>query len=208
MHLSMFKNRHHAGELLAEKFQQFRDRDDVVILGIPRGGVVVAAAMAERLELPMDVLVVKKLSFPGNDELAIGAVSSDKFFVFESVSKDYLDREIKEKQAEVRRRLKLFRGSRKMFNVKDKTVILVDDGIATGATMSLAVNLIKQSNPKRIIVAVPVAPVDSFDKIGASIVVLETPLNFFGIGQFYEDFEQVSDERVILILRRAWQRFK
>ncbi len=204
-----FLNRQDAGRKLAQALVSYQDKDGVV-LAIPRGGVIVAREIAKFLKMPLDVLVMRKLGAPGNPELAIGAVVSEsEYFVNQSivnelnVSPSYINDEIKRqvRQIEERRR-KYFKG-RELINCQDKVTILVDDGLATGATARLALETLRNKRPKKLILAVPVAPpgaVRELSNLADEVVVLLTPTFFHAVGQFYADFSQVSDEEVMKIL--------
>lgn len=205
----VFKNREEAGRLLAKALRDYKGHD-VVVLAIPRGGVVVGYYVAEELGCPLDVIVPRKLGAPLQPELAIGAVAEDGTTVLNEdliesmgIPQQYIERKIREEVAEIKRRVSLYRSGREAIPVKDKIVILVDDGLATGATMRAAINYIKKFGPKVIVVAVPVAPpevVRSLRREVDKVVCLSTPEPFFAIGQFYEEFEQVEDEEVIRLL--------
>lgn len=197
----MFKDRADAGQLLAKELLHYKNKKEVLVLGIPRGGIVVAYEVAQALHAPLDIIVIKKLGFPGQEELALGAVGIDTYFLNEElsggISDDYIKDHVKQKQQEVRKRYELFRGKKPMYSVKNKIVILVDDGIATGATMLMAVEILKKQKPNKIIVAIPVAPPDTvkkLKKIADEVICLDTPLLFMAIGQFYQDFQQVEDD--------------
>lgn len=197
----MFKDRAEAGQLLAKELQQYKNKKDVLVLGIPRGGIVVAYEMAKALKAPLDIIVIKKLGFPGQEELALGAAGLDDYYINEEltagISEDYIKEHVKEKQLEVKKRYELFRGKKAIYSVKNKIVIVVDDGIATGATMIMAVQILKKQNPKKIVLAIPVAPPDTVKKlktIADEVICLHAPVFFMAIGQFYRDFRQVEDE--------------
>ena len=197
----MFANRHEAGVQLASALERFRGRKDVVVIGIPRGGVVVAWEVARHLGAPLNVVVIKKLGYPGNPELALGATSPDTYHLnpdlAESVPQSYIDEELKVKQREARERVNMLKGSRKPIDLAGKTVILVDDGVATGASMVMAIQVLRKMGPASIVAAVPVAPPDAvlaLKEVADEVVALLQPANFYAIGQFYGDFEQVSDE--------------
>ncbi len=203
----MFQDREEAGRLLAEKLSKCKNDKDTIVLGIPRGGIVVAYYVAKELNVKMDVLVVRKIGFPGNEEFAIGAASQDSFFVNEEVSRElseeFLSEQIKAKQDEAMEKTKLLRGTKPIHDLKGKNVIIVDDGIATGATISMAISIIRKSGPKKIIAAIPVAPPESvkeLEKIADEVVCLLTPKYFAAVGQFYRDFRQVSDEEAVRFL--------
>jgi putative phosphoribosyl transferase len=203
----MFTDRHDAGIQLASALSKYRGRSDVVVIGIPRGGVVVASEVAKGLGAPLEVVIIKKLGYPGNPELALGATSPDAFFLNDdlanTVSNGYIDNEVKAKQREARERLSMLRGSHKPIDLSDKISIVVDDGIATGASMMMAIKVLRTMKPASIVVAVPVAPPDSvreLKQIADEVVAIMQPMNFFAIGQFYSDFTQVSDEETKKIL--------
>ncbi len=205
----IFKNREEAGKLLAKTLKDYKERD-VVVLAIPRGGVVVGYYIAEELGCPLDVIIPRKLGAPLQPELAIGAVAENGTTVLNEdliysmgIPQQYIQRKIREEVAEIRRRMSLYRSGREAITVKDKIVILVDDGLATGATMKAAIKYVKKLGPKAIVVAVPVAPPDVVRNLGQEVdkvICLSTPEPFFAIGQFYEEFEQVEDEEVIRLL--------
>ena len=206
-----FKNRTQAGRKLAEKLWEYKGKKDLVILGIPRGGVVIAKELAIALACSLDVIVTKKIGAPGNSELAIGAmgaagepVINKELAARVGANEEYLKSQIAKLKTEVARRIKEYRGDKPPLDLKDKIVIITDDGLATGATMEAAVEVIKQQKPKKIVVAVPVTARDSLKKIEAKVdevVYLEAPLMFFAVGQFYEDFPQITDEEVKELLR-------
>lgn len=209
----MFKNREEAGILLAEKLKELKLDKEAVVLAIPRGGVVVGETIARNLKIPLTLVVVKKLGAPGNSELAIGAIAPDNICYLDwrlitslDVGKEYLNEEIKRKSREVEeRRIKYQVSSVK--NQEYRQTILVDDGIATGATTLAAIKYIKLVNPKpfnpKIILAVPVIAKRVYDRLKSEIdeiIALEVSDDFFAVGQFYRNFEQVTDEEVIKIL--------
>jgi putative phosphoribosyl transferase len=203
----MFADRHDAGIQLASALSQYRGRADVVVIGIPRGGVVVASEVAKLLGAPLEVVIIKKLGYPGNPELALGAASPDAFFLNEdlarSVPKNYIDEEVKAKQREARERVNMLIGSHKPIDIVGKIVIVVDDGVATGASMMMAIRVIRNMKPASIVVAVPVAPPDSvreLREVADEVVTIMQPVDFFAIGQFYLDFTQVSDEETKKVL--------
>ena len=208
----MFKDRKEAGQLLAKRLSSYKNNKNTLVLAIPRGGIIVAHEVAKQLGLPLDVVVIKKIGFPGNEELAIGAVGLNNYFInedlvkYHNIPKDYIHEQIKEKQLEVKKRYELFRGKRSMYSVKDKTIIIIDDGIATGATITIANKIIKKQLSKKLIIAVPVAPpetVDKLKKVADEVVCLLQPEYLMAIGQFYQDFKQVEDEEVKKLLEEA-----
>ena len=211
----MFANRIEAGQQLAKKLaeipQQELPRESLIILGIPRGGVVVGRQIATRLSSPLDVVVTKKIGAPGNSELAIGAVGAlGEPVIDEELAKrvgadeTYLQSQIAELRSEVLRRVKEYRGDKPALDLKNKVVIITDDGIATGATIQAAIEILRQENPQKIVVAVPVVAKDALKEIEGladEVIYLDAPELFFAVGQFYQEFEQVSDEEVKELLK-------
>ncbi|MDH2906832.1 MAG: phosphoribosyltransferase family protein [Candidatus Nitrosotalea sp.] len=204
----MFKNRIDAAQRLASKLEWLK-KEDPVILAIPRGGVITGDVIAKTLGLPLDIIVSRKIGAPYNPELAIGAVIHDGSFFPNSnlitalgIPQSYLDEQIADNVKEVRRRLAKFRG-RMDYDLKGKTVVIVDDGIATGATVFVALDWIKKQGPKRVIVAIPVGPQDTIDRLRqmAEVVVLHDPAVFGAVGEFYDSFDQVEDYQVSEIMR-------
>lgn len=204
---NMFKDRHEAGEILAEKLKNLNIKNGVV-LAIPRGGVEVGKVLADKLNLSLDVVCPKKITPHDNPEFAIGAVMPDGTFVLDErmvsylgLSESYLENEIKSKMQEAKRREKVFRGD-KEYNLENKTVIITDDGIATGYTMKAALKWLEKQKPKDIVVAVPVLPQEALkDFKNYKLVYIDAPWYFEAVGQFYENFPQLSDEEVLKILR-------
>ena len=204
----IFKDRVDAAQKLAKKLEWIK-KENPVILAIPRGGVVTGDAIAKILKLSLDIVVSRKIGAPHNPELAIGAVAHDGSFFPNSelinalgISKSYLDEKIVEQLQEIEHRLVKFRG-RIDYDLKNKTVVLVDDGIATGATVFVALEWIKKQKPKRVIVAIPVGPRDTIERLSqiAEVVVLDDPVIFGGVGEFYQSFDQVEDNQVSEIMR-------
>lgn len=202
----MFRDRRHAGELLVGLLGKYRGRERTVLLALPRGGVPVAAAVARSLALPLDVLLVHKIGAPSEPELAVGAVAVDGLVVLDEESiaamripQVALESAIAAEQKELSRRERLYRSDRSPLVLTGQTVILVDDGLATGYTMLAAVRAVRQQQPASIVVAVPVAPQVTLDRFGAEaeeMVCVHTPRRLEAVGQFYEDFSQISDEQV------------
>jgi putative phosphoribosyl transferase len=169
--------------------------------------------IAERLNCPLDVIIVRKIGYPGQPELAIGAVAetgavvlNEEIIAMGAVSKDYIDRESEEKKKEIQRRKELYRGGADIPDMKGKTVIVVDDGVATGATMKSAISAVKKERPEKLVVALPVASVEAKESIGAmvdEILCLQAPRDFMAVGGYYEDFRQVTDEEVVEMLGRS-----
>lgn len=196
-----YTDRYDASLKLIPLLEKFKN-DKCVILAVPRGGVPIGYYIARTLHFPMDLLLTKKIGHPNNQELAIGAVSLEDEIVdnYPYVSKNYIDNQILEIRESLKQRYKKFLGDRNPIDLKNKTVIIVDDGIATGNTLLAAIKMIRSRSPKKIIVAVPVAPTDSAIKIRGKVDELICPLityDFIGVGGYYLDFSQVSDEEVI-----------
>jgi putative phosphoribosyl transferase len=210
---SRFKNRVQAGKLLAHALDAYAGRADVVVLALPRGGVPVGYAVARELDVDLDVLVVRKLGAPGQEELAIGAVASGGIQVIHhdmvaelGIPKDYVQALAARKLAEVAQRDELFHGGRPPVALAGRVAILVDDGVATGATMEAAVKALNAAGLARVVVAVPVASTEAVHTLRPlvdQLVCLKVPEPFFAIGIWYDDFEQTSDAEVIDLLRRA-----
>jgi predicted phosphoribosyltransferase len=210
----MFRDRAEAGQRLATALRRFAS-DNSLILSLPRGGVVVGVEVARALQCDLDVLLVKKLRAPGDPELALGAICEEgKSFINRGVCKvtgatqEYLDGEIQARLAEITEQRGAYREVKAYISPTGRIAILVDDGLATGATMIAAVQATALSQPRKLIVAVPVSPPDTLSKLKAmpqvyEVVCLDTPSWFHGVGQFYEDFRQVSDEEVVQILKSA-----
>lgn len=208
----MFKDRKEAGKLLAKALAKYKD-EETIIYALPRGGVVVGYEVAKALKSPLDIIVTRKIGHPDNPEYAICVVNEEGSLLCneieaKSVDQDWLQGEILRERKEARRRIALYRGKQKPEGIKGKVAIIVDDGIATGFTMRLAVRSIKMQNPKKIVVAVPVAPLESKDLIyneGADeIIILEPPEEFMGaVGSHYMQFEQVEDNEVIKLLQMS-----
>ena len=203
----MFKDRTDAGMQLAEKLLEFKSQN-VVVLAIPRGGLPLGAIIAKALNAPLDVVLTKKIGHPYNKEYAIGAVSLKNSILSDAigVTKGYIE----EEKARLRKKLKESHNQYYKEGVsqdlKDKTVIIIDDGIATGNTILVTIELVKMQNPNKIVLAIPVAPPSTVRKLEASsevdeVICLETPYNFHAVGQFYQEFYQVSDQEAIRLLK-------
>lgn len=208
----LFQDRRDAGRKLAAALEAYKGAETIV-LAIPRGGVVVGFEVAQALEAPLDIIIPRKIGAPQDPELAVGAVTPDGsvFYSFDSLRKlgltpDDLASIVATERAEIRRRMRAFRGEQPFPSLQGKTVILVDDGIATGFTVRAALASIKQQNPSRVVLAVPVAPAevgDAFVSEADAFVCLAHPEPFFAVGQFYRDFTQTSDAEVIFLLQAA-----
>jgi predicted phosphoribosyltransferase len=210
-----FPNRAEAGRVLAEKLEKYAGRHDAIVLGLPRGGVPVAFEVATRLRLPLDVFIVRKLGVPGFEELAAGAIASggvrvlneDVFRALPNAD-EIIELITEREKEELQRREISYRGDRPSPELRGRTVILVDDGMATGSTMHAAVKSLRQRGAARIVVAVPVGPADTcreFENEADEIICAIAPQFFQAVGQHYEDFSQTSDEEVREILARARQ---
>lgn len=211
--IAPYHNRVEAGHVLALALKKFRNRKDAIVLGLPRGGVPVAYQIAEALHLPLDVLVVRKLGLPGHEELAMGALAQGEGIVFNpDVLDSYnpgtreIERTVQREQRELHRRELAYRTGKPPLDVKGLTVILVDDGLATGATMRAAVQALRRQEPAAIVVAVPVAPPDTCMELEQEVdqlVCPKRPPYFSAIGQWYVDFGQTSDEEVLALLSHS-----
>lgn len=210
-----FRDRTEAGRLLAERLKEYANRSDVIVLALPRGGVPVGYEVAKALCAPLDVLIVRKLGVPGQEELALGAIASGGVLVmnqellsFLSISEEEIEEMVAREQRELERRERLYRSGRPAPEVRGKTVIVVDDGIATGTSMRSAVEVLKQQQPAKVIIAVPVAARSTCEEFNRPAkhevsVCLQTPEPFFAVGLWYEDFTQTTDEEVRNLLDRA-----
>jgi predicted phosphoribosyltransferase len=208
-----FTNRAEAGHALgAEVERHIGKRDDVIVLGLPRGGVPVAHAVAATIGAPMDVFIVRKLGFPGHEELAMGAIASggvrvlnDDVLDMMPVQQSRIDAVAQREQRELERREHAYRGNRPPLDVRGRTVIVVDDGLATGSTMRAAVRALKEMQPRAVIVAVPVGAPQTCSGLrdeADDVICLHTPEPFEAVGLWYEDFTQTSDDEVHALLRQ------
>ena len=206
----MFKDRKDGGTQLSGKLKEYIGQKNVLVLALPRGGVVTGVEIAAFLEAPLDVLIVRKIGHPWQPELAVGAISETGSIVYNEevissmgVTKDYLRGEAARQREEIARRQQLYRGGRKLVNLRGKTVILVDDGVATGATMKAAVETVKREQVGKIVVAVPVAPPGTaaeLQRIVDVFVCLAMPGDFMSVGSCYSEFPQVTDAEVVTLL--------
>ena len=207
-----FRDRFEAGRVLAQRLRHYANRSDAIVLGLPRGGVAVAYEVARLLNLPMDVFVVRKLGVPGQEELAMGAIASGGVRVLNErlvgalgLDEAAIDEVIRREEEELRRREREFRGQRPAPALEGKVVIIVDDGLATGATMWAAITAVRAMRPARIVMAVPVADpstCDAFRRIADEVVCAITADPFQAVGLWYEDFRQMTDEQVRDLLHR------
>jgi predicted phosphoribosyltransferase len=210
MATARFRNRREAGQRLADALAPYAGTPDLLVLGLPRGGVAVGAEVARRLGAPLDAILVRKLGVPGHEELAMGAIASGGIRVLSEEVIDALgisDREIAAvaaaEEEELDRRERAYRGPRTPPDPSGRTVILVDDGLATGATMRAAAAVIRSQDPRRLVVAVPVAPASTCEalrELADDVVCTRTPEPFHSVGEWYEDFEQTSDDEVRRLL--------
>jgi putative phosphoribosyl transferase len=210
---TQFFNRTEAGQFLAENLSGYANRDDVLVLALPRGGVPVAAEVAKRLNAPLDVFVVRKLGLPGHPELAMGAISSGGVRVFNGevvnalrIPDEVIDAVSAEELAELQRREQTYRAGLPPLDVEGKTIIVVDDGIATGSTMLAAVSALRQLNAAQIIIAAPVIAASThreMQRAADEVTAVIMPERFYAVGAWYEDFSQTSDEEVRNLLPRA-----
>ena len=208
----MFTDRLEAGRLLAEKLKKYQGQPRV-ILAVPRGGVPVAYAVAKELGLPLDLILTKKIGHPVNREYAIGAVSLTDAFVIphRGVSQFYIDGEIKTIRERLKEMYRKFMGDKEPEPLSGKTVIVIDDGIATGNTLLGTISMLRKNNPAKIVIAVPVASASAVEKLSEvadDLVILHIPEEFYGVGAFYENFDQVSDEEVIFYLNKWRMKMK
>jgi len=209
----IFRDRQDAGRQLANQLTSYTDRDDVTVLGIPRGGLSVAFEIAKALNAPLDIFLSRKLGVPGQEELAFGAIAAgggrflDKATIRATgVSDQQIETISRAVEETLQQRASLYRGNRPPPNVQGRTVVLVDDGIATGASMYAAISALQQMQPGKLIVAVPVAPASTvhwLSRLVDEFVCLDTPEEFYAVGQFYDNFMQVEDHEVIDLLQRA-----
>lgn len=207
----LFKDRSDAGKQLAAALLEYANQKNAIVIGLPRGGVVVAAEVAAKLNLPLDVICPRKVGAPFNPELALGAVTETGAGFFNEdlikelqIPQNYLKVEIEKQKNIAEQRLLMYRKELPPLNLNGKIVLLVDDGLATGATMKAAIQFVKMQNAKKIIVAVPVSPqerLQEMKKLVDEVVFLSAPYLFQAVGQFYEDFNQTSDEEVVDLLR-------
>lgn len=207
-----FKNREHAGKVLAERLDEYAGRPDVIVLALPRGGVPVGFAVAQALGVELDVLLVRKLGLPGQEEYAMGAIGSGGVRVLQPdiahmVPAHVIDAVTRREEREIERRERLYRGNRPQPDLHGRVVLLVDDGLATGSTMRAAVAVTRQQQPARVVVAVPVGARDSCDALAPEVdelVAVGMPVMFRAVSQWYKEFDQTSDEEVQDLLATAW----
>jgi predicted phosphoribosyltransferase len=209
----MFRDRSHAGRVLAGELARYAGRPDVVVLALPRGGVPVGYEVAQALGAPLDVFLVRKLGVPGHEELAMGAIAAGGVLVVNdevtsrlASPRAVLEEVAAEEQRELDRRVEAYRDGRPALDLRGKTAILVDDGLATGSTMRAAVAAVRRLEPARVVVAVPVGAEQTcgeFRSEADDVVCAETPEPFFAVGSWYQDFAQTTDAEVRALLARA-----
>lgn len=209
----MFRDRVQAGRRLAHELENYADREDVVVIALPRGGVPVGFEVARALHAPLDVFVVQKLGVPGHEELAMGAIASGGVRILNDdvvrafkIGEDTISATIAKEQGELESRERAYRGARTAMNLQEQTVILVDDGLATGASMRAVVDAVREHQPERIVIAVPTAAPEACEELDGEvdeIVCPATPSPFMGVGAWYERFPQTSDDEVRELLERA-----
>ncbi|MDZ8052806.1 MAG: phosphoribosyltransferase [Aulosira sp. ZfuVER01] len=209
----LFQDRSSAGQLLAQELATYANRPNVLVLALPRGGVPIAFEIAKVLNVGLDVLLVRKLGVPNQEELAMGAIASGGVQIINqdivsdlNVSKENIAKVAAQEEQELERREQLYRGNCPFSKLKGKTVILVDDGLATGATMWAAIIAVKKQQPARIVVAVPVAASPAYQQLAEKVdemVCLGTPKPFYSVGQWYQKFPQTTDDEVRDLLRKA-----
>ena len=211
----IFRNRQQAGQLLASRLEKYANREDVIVLGVPRGGVPIAFEVAQALNLPLDIFVLRKLGVPGHEDLAFGAIGSGGVRVLNPntveqfrISDVDIAAVTRAEWQELKRREEMYRGDRSPLEVRGRTVILVDDGIATGSSLRAAIHALRPMKPAAIVIGTPVAPPSTVRRLQHEVdelVCVEMPEPFYGVGQFYANFSQVSDEEVNELLERAFQ---
>ena len=209
----VFRDRYDGGRVLARHLMHYAGRPDVLVLGLPRGGVPVAFEVAAALQAPLDIFLVRKLGVPGHEELAMGAIASGGVRVLNQrviqmiqPPAEVIDQVVAEERQELERRDREYRGERQPIEVRGRTVLLVDDGLATGSTMRAAILAIRRLGPRRVVVAVPVgSPITcrELDELADEVVCVRQPEQFTAVGRWYEDFSQTSDDEVRELLRRA-----
>lgn len=210
-----FRDRREAGTLLAEELTFLKGREDVIVLAIPRGGVVVGYEVAKSLEVPLSVYITRKIGAPSNPELAIGALASDGSVVLDegiirqlAVSSEYVGEEKARQQREIERRLAKYSGGRPLPELEGKVVVLVDDGVATGATMLATIRALQRRELAQLILAIPVGPPDTVEQLSREVdmtICLSAPPFFWAVGEFYDIFDQTSDEEVTSLLAKPTQ---
>ncbi len=212
--LDRFVDRESAGRALAQKLLKYKETPDLLIIGLPRGGLVVAFEVARALQAQLEVFIVRKLGAPYQPELAMGAVAeggslllNDAIVNFLSISRDFIEQSAKEQIIELERRQKLYRGDRAIAKITGRTVLVVDDGLATGATMKAAVRALKRKEPSKLVIAVPLGAASTCSELkeeADELICLMTPEPFSAVGSYFENFEQTTDQQVCELLQKAF----
>ncbi len=215
--MEQFKDRHDAGQKLAQALEFIQAKDDVLVLAIPRGGVVVGCEVATALKAPIDVILVRKIGVPGNPELAMGAISGDGTVYLDQdlisqlrIPLSYVEEEQQRQKEEIARRLAMYRSNCPPLEIEDRCIVLVDDGIATGSTVEVALHSLRKHKLRELILAIPVAPPASFARLARLVdraVCLRSPELFWAVGSFYESFDQTTDDEVVALLSQAREAF-
>jgi putative phosphoribosyl transferase len=210
----IFRDRRDAGIQLADKLKGYKHSGEAIVLALPRGGVVTGFEIARVLDLPMDVLIVRKIGFPGQSEFGIGAVSETGTVVLNSaiisshgVEDEYIQIEIARQKEEVERRIRIYRKGKRILDLEGKKIILVDDGVATGATLKAAISALKKEKIKGLIAAIPVSPPETAEELKGMVdefICLNTPADFMAVGNYYDHFQQVPDQTVVEILEKSF----
>ena len=216
--MQRFLDRHEAGQRLALKLKGFENRSSVVVLGLPRGGVPVAYEVAKAIQAPMDILIVCKLGVPGHEELAIGAIASGGIRILNedivdalSIPETIINHVTEQEQLELQRREGQYRGDRPPLEIRDRIVILIDDGLATGASMLAAVRAVDPRHPTQIVAAAPAASVQAIRMLQREVdqaICVISPEPFEGVGKWYEDFSQTTDQEVQFLLEESYRHFR
>ncbi|MDD4995475.1 MAG: phosphoribosyltransferase family protein [Patescibacteria group bacterium] len=208
----IYKNRSEAGKALAKEIKTIKKLGECVVVALPRGGVVLGAEIARAMKLPLDIVVPRKIGAPENPEFAAGAIAEDGEFIANpdagKIEKDYLEKEIEKEKQESSRRLKTYRGDRPVRQFEGKTILLVDDGIATGLTMIAAIRTLRKMGVKKIIICVPVSAQDSYNRINPMVervICPSVPFLFGAVGQFYREFPQVEDNEVVELMSLVYE---
>lgn len=212
----IFKDRKDAAQKLIPKLQKYKNNPKAIVLALPRGGIILAYEIAKELKLPLDLIISQKIGAPFLEEFAIGAITEDGESFFDEniissydISKEYIEQETKKKIKEANRRENLYRKNLPPLNLQDKIAILVDDGVATGATMLVTIKSVKAKKAKKIVVAIPVIAPNSLQKIEKEVdqvIYLDAPQSFGAVGEFYEYFDQINDNTVIELLKKAHEK--
>lgn len=211
--MALFRDRRDAGRKLAQKLTAYAGRTDIIVLALPRGGVPVAYEVALALHAPMDIFIVRKLGLPGHEELAVGAIASgsarvlnEEIIGYLNISEAVIDAISQRELQELERRERAYRGDRPPLHVEGRTIILIDDGLATGASMRAAIAGLRAQNPAHIVVAVPTAAPETCEALEPEVdqmICATTPEPFYGVSRWYEDFSQTTDEEVKMLLEEA-----